>query len=332
MNAPLKPQTRFLLEDTGGVGYFFDAPSSYWEARNVDEVSGALRQIEEACRQGQHVLGLFPYELGLALQDLPTRHPSDGVLLRAWAFPRLRTWSSKDIETFLTEATSNEPPSGFAGLQPQIDVMTYGQTVNQIHQAIREGETYQLNFTFPWRGSLYGSPLSVYRRLRERQPGPYSAYLEWESGWVLSHSPESFIEHQAGMLTCRPMKGTSDRDGGSELSRDPKNQSENVMIVDHRTYELQPGRLREFLALYEKEGLPVQMKHLGNLVGYFTTEVGNVNEIVHIWGYADLADRTKRRAAMAADPAWQAYLQKSREYMKHMNNKILVPTAFSPTK
>jgi hypothetical protein len=55
------------------------------------------------------------------------------------------------------------------------------------------------------------------------------------------------------------------------------------MIVDHRTYELQPGRLPDFLALYEKEGLPVQKKHLGNLVGFFTTEVGNVNEIVHIW-------------------------------------------------
>lgn len=95
------------------------------------------------------------------------------------------------------------------------------------------------------------------------------------------------------------------------------------MIIDHRTYELQPGRLREFLALYEKEGLPV---------GYFTTEVGNVNEIVHIWAYKDLADRTQRRAAMAADPAWQAYLQKSREFMKTMNNKILVPTSFSPTK
>jgi hypothetical protein len=97
------------------------------------------------------------------------------------------------------------------------------------------------------------------------------------------------------------------------------------MIIDHRTYELQPGRLRDFLALYEKE-------HLGHLIGYFSTEVGNVNEIVHIWGYADLADRTKRRAAMAADPAWQAYLQKSREFMKTMNNKILVPTSFSPTK
>jgi len=103
------------------------------------------------------------------------------------------------------------------------------------------------------------------------------------------------------------------------------------MIFDHRTYELRPGRLREFLALYEKEGLPVQKKHLGKLVGFFTTEIGNVNEIVHIWAHEDRADRPQRCAAMAADSAWQAYLQESREYMKHMNNKILVPTSFSPT-
>ena len=103
------------------------------------------------------------------------------------------------------------------------------------------------------------------------------------------------------------------------------------MIFDHRTYELRPGRLREFLALYEKEGLPVQKKHLGKLVGFFTTETGNVNEIMHIWADEDRADRPQRCAAMAADSAWQAYLQESREYMKHMNNKILVPTSFSPT-
>ncbi len=232
MSSPYTRQPRFLIEDTGGIGYFFDSPSSYWEARSADQISKALLQIEESCSQGQHVLGLFPYELGLAFQDLSSRHPSNDVLLRAWAFPQIRIWSSGDIEKFLMEATSSEPPSGFESLQPQIDMTTYCQVADQIRHAIRRGETYQLNFTFPWRGSLYGSPLSVYRRLRNRQPGPYSAYLEWESGWVLSHSPESFIEHHAGILTCRPMKGTSDREGGSVLSQDPKNQSENVMIVD----------------------------------------------------------------------------------------------------
>jgi len=68
------------------------------------------------------------------------------------------------------------------------------------------------------------------------------------------------------------------------------------LIVDHRIYELPSARPRDFPVLHEKEGLPVQKKHLGNLVGFFTTEVGNVNEIVHIWGYEDLADRTGRRA------------------------------------
>ena len=62
------------------------------------------------------------------------------------------------------------------------------------------------------------------------------------------------------------------------------------MIVDHRTDQLRPRRPRE-------------MKHIGHLVGDFTTEVGNVNEIGHIWVYQDLADRTKRRATMAVDPA-----------------------------
>ena len=40
------------------------------------------------------------------------------------------------------------------------------------------------------------------------------------------------------------------------------------MIVDHRTYELLPGRLRDFLAVYEKEGFPVQTRHLGQPLGY----------------------------------------------------------------
>jgi len=43
------------------------------------------------------------------------------------------------------------------------------------------------------------------------------------------------------------------------------------VIIDHRTYELQAGRLRDFPALYEKEGLPVRAKHLGRLVGYLVT-------------------------------------------------------------
>ncbi|MBL8673480.1 MAG: NIPSNAP family protein [Rhodospirillales bacterium] len=104
------------------------------------------------------------------------------------------------------------------------------------------------------------------------------------------------------------------------------------MIFDHRTYELHPGKLKDFLALYQNEGYPVQTRHLGKPFAWFTTEVGNVNEIVHIWAYEDVADRARRRAAMQADPAWQAYLAKTAGIFKTMNNKLVVPAPFMTAK
>ena len=83
------------------------------------------------------------------------------------------------------------------------------------------------------------------------------------------------------------------------------------MIVDQRTYTIQIGLLRDFLALYAAEGLPVQAEYLGPPLGYYTTEVGDVNEVVHLWQYADMADRERRRAALEADPRWLAYRRKA---------------------
>ena len=51
------------------------------------------------------------------------------------------------------------------------------------------------------------------------------------------------------------------------------------MIVDERTYQIDPGKMNELLALYEKEGFGVQTKHLGKPYGYFVVEV---NHIVHM--------------------------------------------------
>lgn len=83
------------------------------------------------------------------------------------------------------------------------------------------------------------------------------------------------------------------------------------MIVDQRTYTLQIGMLRDFLALYAAEGLAVQAEHLGPPLGYFTTEVGDLNQVVHLWAYTDMADRERRRAQLDADPRWQAYRRKA---------------------
>jgi len=104
------------------------------------------------------------------------------------------------------------------------------------------------------------------------------------------------------------------------------------MIIDHRTYTIAHGRNKEYLALFEAEALPVQLKHIGNLIAYFTTAVGPVNEVVHLWGYEDFADMERRRKARDADPAWAEYKRKSAGMLTHQTNKILTPASFSPLK
>lgn len=104
------------------------------------------------------------------------------------------------------------------------------------------------------------------------------------------------------------------------------------MIVDERTYQIAPGKTAELLALYEKEGLPIQSSHLGAPFGYFIVEVGEINHIVHMWAYESMADRERRREKMQADPAWQAYLKKAAPYFLKQQNRLLKSVSFWPMK
>ena len=102
------------------------------------------------------------------------------------------------------------------------------------------------------------------------------------------------------------------------------------MIVDLRIYTCLPNKVADFVSLYEAEGWALQRKHLGNCIGWYTTVEGELNTVVHMWGYADQGDREKRRAAMAADPAWAEYLKKvaATGALINMQNRIVKPTAF----
>ena len=102
------------------------------------------------------------------------------------------------------------------------------------------------------------------------------------------------------------------------------------MIVEERIYTLHAGQAPEYLRLYEAEGLPIQSAILGRMVGYFSTEFGPLNQIVHLWAYADLAERTERRARLTADEGWRAYTKKIRPLIAHQENKLLTPAPFSP--
>ena len=102
------------------------------------------------------------------------------------------------------------------------------------------------------------------------------------------------------------------------------------MIYEMRTYGMKVGTVPVYLELVEEEGIQIQKEHLGDLVGYFSSEIGPLNEIVHIWAFADLADRAARRAKLAADPRWQRFMPKIQALIDTMENKILLAAPFSP--
>ena len=104
------------------------------------------------------------------------------------------------------------------------------------------------------------------------------------------------------------------------------------MIVEERIYALHPGKVAEMMKLYGEEGLPLQERYLGKFIGYFSTETGNLNQVVFMWGYESLDDRSARRERLAQDPEWQRYLKKVVPLIVTQENRILKPAPFSPIR
>ena len=104
------------------------------------------------------------------------------------------------------------------------------------------------------------------------------------------------------------------------------------MIVEQRDYHVFTGRLNELVKLYETEGIELQQSHLGNLIGVFTTDVGALSTYTSLWGYSSYAEREQRRAKLQADERWQVFLARIQPLIHTQQNRILIPTSFSPIR
>ena len=104
------------------------------------------------------------------------------------------------------------------------------------------------------------------------------------------------------------------------------------MIIDHRTYNIVPRMMGEYLKVFEEFAMPVQRRHLGEPILFTVTEVGQQDQVIHLWAYKDYADLEARRAARNADPEWKIYMEKSRPLVLSQETKLIRPTAFSPIK
>jgi para-aminobenzoate synthetase/4-amino-4-deoxychorismate lyase len=224
----------------------YESPISTWciqssgnDEQDQSAISECLFELDAALNQGQYLVAIFSYELGRLFQQLPkrassTKHP----LMQAWAFKNHQVLSKEQVDALITEnlaqLSDEERIAGVLDVTESISDAQFSQDIAKIQEYIRSGDTYQINHTYRITGKTYGSPLGLYSRLRARQPGRFGAYIEQDRQYILSQSPELFIQKTGAILKAMPMKGTASAlsNGASALSEDPKNQAENVMIVD----------------------------------------------------------------------------------------------------
>ncbi|MCP5308926.1 chorismate-binding protein [Cognatazoarcus halotolerans] len=198
-------------------------------------------EADLAC--GLHAVLMIDYEWGVRLQlrDDAMRAANTGSALTVLLFRELALLDAAACDALLGGGRE----SGVLSARPDIDKARFDAAIASIHQRIRDGETYQINYTYRLGLQAYGEPLELYRRLRARQMVAYGAFIQLPEGagrvsHVLSFSPELFLKKRGSLLEARPMKGTAPVPGGEQanaeaaavLAADEKNRAENLMIVD----------------------------------------------------------------------------------------------------
>ena len=105
------------------------------------------------------------------------------------------------------------------------------------------------------------------------------------------------------------------------------------MIYELRTYTLHPGKAPEFIQHAGSIAVPIRGDRYGKLAGYWSTDVGTLNQVVHLWAYDDLAHRTRAREELSKNPRWNTeYVPKIRPLLLKQENKILIPAHSRPVE
>ncbi len=202
----------------------------------VDEVPRLVDELRAALSRGLHAAGFLAYEAGRAFEPAFPDTPPDRRTPVAWFGLFETSHEIADPEAWLPD------PAGawIGGVTPSIDRETYTALFDSVQRHIAAGDLYQANLTFQASARFAGSPLALYAALRSRARANHGAVVWTGSQWVLSFSPELFFAVADGTVTTRPMKGTAARAADpvvdaavvDALRTDPKQQAENVMIVD----------------------------------------------------------------------------------------------------
>ena len=219
----------------------FTDPQDVITLRAGEDVERFFARVEAAHAAGFWLAGMFAYEFGAALEAKLAGLAEEGDVLA-----RLGVFGAPSDHPPATVLYRAAPPA--VSLSPVWSEAEYVERFRTVQSYLRAGDAYQVNLTFPMRGTTDGDATALYAGYRRRQPGHYGAVVSLGGPDVVSFSPELFFERRGEDMRMRPMKGTRAVGAEDDMREDAKSRAENLMIVDLLRNDLsrlcEPGSVR----------------------------------------------------------------------------------------
>jgi hypothetical protein len=149
---------------------------------------------------------------------------------------------------------------------------------------------------------------------RERLRGELAKSEEWTKGYLPQIRAMLLAQENKILSPVLPLRPPA----------------ESGHLYELRWYRTVVGKADEWLGHFQAI-MPTREKYSRN-VGTWQTQMGQLNEVVHLWAYRDLNERASVRSSVVKDPAWQEFLGRSAPLLLQMNSTILVPAPHSPMK
>jgi para-aminobenzoate synthetase/4-amino-4-deoxychorismate lyase len=243
----LPRDTTILLQDQQGVTprwLRFGRPLEVIQCGTPAAIMQCLLRIEERVNSGLYAAGFISYEASSGFDNALQTHAATDL-------PCLWFGIFEHYEE--VELPAGHGPGRFHldEWAPSVSWQQYHRAIEKIKHHIREGDTYQVNYTFRLHSRFDGDPLQLFCHLYQAQRSCYSAYVDLGKYRICSVSPEIFLSLNGSRLLCKPMKGTlrrgytdaQDHEAVQWLHSSPKDRAENVMIVDMIRNDM--GRIAE---------------------------------------------------------------------------------------
>lgn len=229
--------------------YLFFNPNEELEATTFSDVDKLLNDVDNYENQ-LWLCGYLSYEAAYSLEERLFKLQQEkkrgfplawfGLFENPWVFDHKDNQWNRPLPEVDKKVFTDEKQLKQFEIRHLLSKNDFEDNIKIIKKYIKQGETYQVNFTYDVAVNSTHSPFALYRKIRENQRTTYCSFIQNQHGVIASFSPELFFKKCGQLIEVKPMKGTAPRGMGTKedeqrkqfLQSDTKNRAENLMIVD----------------------------------------------------------------------------------------------------